>query len=152
MSPVAAQAAVSRTGKALRASGTDDAFRAVLGDLANTLDEHSTNYGALRRRYGPDPWLVPDVHWDRMRHEMTSARLGRSDTDWDRRRTACSVWLWARLTAGDPALSPVAAGRSGSGRSCTNGLLGDVTAFDRHRAMTRYLTEVWARLREVTPV
>jgi len=139
---VSAQAAVARTGKALRQAGTDDAYRDLIATLAAALGPDSTDHGLLRHQHGgTQPWHLPDEEWQHLKAEMLYLHLARADTDWDRRRTAVSIWTWARRTGGDPALAPLARAVSGTGRNCTDGALADVSALERHAGLRAVLLD-----------
>lgn len=85
--------------------------------------------GRPRSRASPDvgEGALPQVRAaDQISSRLTvegcvAARFGRRDTDWARRRVACSAWLWLRLTGSDAALAPVLTTVSPSGCRCTGG-------------------------------
>jgi len=103
---VSAQAALIRAGRACKRTDRDDEFRRLIGQVAQDLQADPVNYGH-RRHHLDGSWDIPETDWQRLVEAMLAARVARTDTPWERRRTDLRIWIWSDITSGDPALAPM---------------------------------------------
>lgn len=113
-----AQPAVIRAGRACKHTDRADEFRTLVNEVAADLAARPVNYGHRRRVLGPS-WQIPEQDWQYLQAAMLAAKAARRDTPWDERRTAITVYIWSIVTSGDPALAPMIATTSPSGRRST---------------------------------
>lgn len=129
---VSAQAAIIRAGRASKHAAGADKFRTHIATVARHLQTDPVNYGH-RRRVLNAAWAIHQTDWEDMKEQMLAARAARKDTPWDERQTSLTMWIWSLVTGGDPALAPMIATTSPSGRRSTGGALAAYTTLT-HRA------------------
>jgi hypothetical protein len=84
---------VSRLQRDLRDNGTEQAFRAVLEEIAEELGEHAEQVDFQGRRETFATWAIPEDDWGRI-CGLAGMNLGGRT-----RRRCASAWCWGELTA-----------------------------------------------------
>lgn len=104
--PKAARSTTTRTAMDL---GRDKARRLQdqIAAYADELNQHQQVNWGHRRRYFTANWLIPDQEWTVLKGLVSQHRITNKQAVLDDRRRAYSVWIWAIVTSGDPAVAPM---------------------------------------------
>jgi hypothetical protein len=82
-------------------------FEAALRSLARELSAPGTPLISYqRRRQALENWAVDEPAWDGLIARLPDAAVGRTPDLGDRRRQVASVYVWVRVTFGEPGFAP----------------------------------------------
>ena len=106
LGPAAANHAVHTVHRQLIAAGQRTAFDVAVQRLADTLDTATTRIDYGTRRAALLTWQISRADWDQLTADLP-ARQQLPQADWgDRKRLLATIWVWARITSGDPLFAP----------------------------------------------
>jgi hypothetical protein len=89
----------------LREHGSDG-FTAALGDLADQLDATSGLVDYQRRRWALREWCLDRDTWQAIVGRLPAHTIGKRPDISDRKRQEASVYIWTRITQGEPRNAP----------------------------------------------
>ena len=102
----AASSAVRTVHRQLTTAGQRTAFDLAVEHLVSALDDTATRTDYGTRRAALLTWQISPTDW----HQLTTdlpARQHVPQADWgDRKRLLATIWVWTRITSGDPTFAP----------------------------------------------